>query len=202
VAAIRYAADQGAKIINLSLGGRGRAQAELDAVRYAVQRGAFLAIAAGNEFEEGNPASYPAAFAPEVDGAMSVGAVGPTARRAYYSNTGAYLEIAAPGGDDRVGGNAAMVVQAGLSRNGLSPFQASPRFNEYVVHPDLGTSMAAPHVAGLAALLYSQGVTSPAAIEAAIKRFAVDLGPPGRDDEYGHGLIDARATLRGLGVAR
>ena len=62
--------------------------------------------------------------------------------------------------------------------------------------------MAAPHVAGLAALLYSQGVTSPAAIEAAIKRFARDLGPSGPDREYGYGLIDAQATLRGLGLAR
>ncbi len=62
--------------------------------------------------------------------------------------------------------------------------------------------MAAPHVTALAALLYSQGITRPAAIEAAIKRFAQDLGAPGRDDEYGAGLIDARATLRGLGAAR
>jgi serine protease len=62
--------------------------------------------------------------------------------------------------------------------------------------------MAAPHVTALAALLHSQGITKPSAIEAAIKRFARDLGTPGRDDEYGAGLIDARATLRGLGVAR
>ena len=62
--------------------------------------------------------------------------------------------------------------------------------------------MAAPHVAGMAALLYSQGITNPAAIEAAIKRFARDLGAPGRDNEYGYGLVDARATLLGLGVAR
>ena len=54
----------------------------------------------------------------------------------------------------------------------------------------------------MAALLYSQGITNPAAIEAAIKRFAQDLGTPGRDDEYGYGLVDARATLLGLGVAR
>jgi subtilisin family serine protease len=64
------------------------------------------------------------------------------------------------------------------------------------------TSMAAPHVAALAALLYSQGITRPSAIEAAIKRFAQDLGTPGRDDDFGYGLLDARATLRGLGVAR
>ena len=61
--------------------------------------------------------------------------------------------------------------------------------------------MAAPHVAGVAALLYSQGVNTPAAVEAAIKRFAQDLGTPGRDDEYGAGLINARASLLGLGVA-
>jgi serine protease len=62
--------------------------------------------------------------------------------------------------------------------------------------------MAAPHVTGVAALLYSQGYRNPAVIEAAIKRFAKDLGTSGRDDEYGYGLIDPRATLRGLGVAR
>jgi serine protease len=62
--------------------------------------------------------------------------------------------------------------------------------------------MAAPHVAGVAALLYSQGITRPAAIEQALKRFARDLGAKGRDDEYGAGLIDPRNTLRGLGLAR
>jgi serine protease len=62
--------------------------------------------------------------------------------------------------------------------------------------------MASPHVAAVAALLYSQGITNPAAIEAAIKRFARDLGAPGRDDEFGYGLIDARASLRGFGVGR
>jgi serine protease len=65
-----------------------------------------------------------------------------------------------------------------------------------------GTSMAAPHVSGLAALLISQGITSPAAVEAAIKQFAQDLAPVGYDNECGHGLIDPVATLRGLGIAR
>jgi serine protease len=62
--------------------------------------------------------------------------------------------------------------------------------------------MATPHIAGVAALLYAQGIKNPAAIEAAIKRSAVDLGTPGRDDEYGYGLVDARAAVRGLGVAK
>ena len=47
-----------------------------------------------------------------------------------------------------------------------------------------------------------QGITSPAAIEAAMKRYAADLGPAGRDDEYGYGLINPRASLRGLGLAK
>jgi hypothetical protein len=50
--------------------------------------------------------------------------------------------------------------------------------------------------------LIDQGITDPRAVEAAIKRFANDLGPAGRDNEYGYGLIDPRATLRGLGLAR
>ena len=57
-------------------------------------------------------------------------------------------------------------------------------------------------MSGVATLLYSQGITNPAAIEAAMKRFAKDVGTAGKDDDYGAGLIDARATLRGLGDAR
>ena len=77
-----------------------------------------------------------------------------------------------------------------------------PRFDRYFEAPQQGTSSAAPHVAGLAALLYSQGITRPAAIEDALKHFAKDIGPAGRDNEYGSGLIDARGTLRGFGLAR
>ena len=62
--------------------------------------------------------------------------------------------------------------------------------------------MATAHVSGLAALLYQQGITKPAAIEGALKRSATDLGPVGRDDQYGSGLINPRAALRGLGIFR
>jgi serine protease len=202
VQAVRYAADRGAKVINLSLGGSGEAPAYRDALNYAVQRGAFVAIAAGNEFEDGNPTSYPAAYAPQIAGVMTVGAVGPSLRRASYSNTGTYVEVAAPGGDVRAGGVAGLIYQTGLFGPDFDPRLVVPRFDRYSDDAKQGTSMASPHVAGIAALLVSQGFSSPAAIEAAIKKFARDLGAAGHDPEYGAGLIDARATLRGLGVAR
>jgi len=203
VAAMRYAVDNGARIINLSFGGPSASPALLETLQYAVQRGAFVSISMGNEYEEGNPIEYPAAYAPQIAGAMSVGAVGRSRRRAWYSNTGSHIEIAAPGGDDRDGSLNGMVYQVGLLDSDHDPETiVVPHFDRFYDQAAEGTSMAAPHVAGLAALLYAQGITNPAAIEAAIKRFAIDLGPPGPDPEYGSGLIDARAALRGLGVAR
>jgi serine protease len=60
--------------------------------------------------------------------------------------------------------------------------------------------MASPHIVGIAALIMSQGVTNPPAVEAIIKATARDLGAPGRDNEYGYRLIQPRAALRGVGV--
>jgi len=201
---IRYAADNGAKVINLSLGGPGQSPALLDALRYAVGRGVFVAMAVGNEFDEGNPVEYPAGYGPEIEGAMAVAAVGRSRRRSYYSNTGAHVEIAAPGGDFRDGGADGVVFQVTVDTRDSDPRAGitAPRFDRYAGFGTQGTSMAAPHIAGVAALLVAQGITSPAAIEAALKQLATDLGSPGRDDDFGHGLVDARAVLRGLGVAR
>ena len=78
----------------------------------------------------------------------------------------------------------------------------APRFDVMGYIPYQGTSMAAPHVAGVAAMLMQQGVTDPAAIEEILEKTAVDLGAAGRDNTFGFGLVDARAGLRGLGLAK
>jgi serine protease len=200
-AGIEYAADNGAKIINLSLGGEEPAQAILEAIRYAVGKGAFVAIAAGNAYEEGNPVEYPAAYGTSVDGAMTVGSVGPSRTRAYYSGTASGVEIAAPGGSFLENGVNGMIWQFAMAETDYLPeLTFFPRFDRYTDTPSQGTSMATPHVAGIAALLTSQGVSRPAAVEALIKATALDLGAKGRDDEYGFGLIQPRVALRGFGL--
>jgi serine protease len=206
---IRYAVDNGAKVLNLSIGRLGPpAPALRAAIEYAVSRGAFVVVAGGNDFETGNRVERLAEFAPQVDGMIAVGAVGRDRRRAFYSNTGSYVEIVAPGGNTRIGGSTGAILQQTFDFNLVETYlrtpaqYRAPRFDAFAYDFLQGTSMAAPHVAGFAALLMQQGITSPAAVEAAMKRFATDLGPQGRDDEYGAGLINPRASLRGLGLAR
>jgi serine protease len=206
---VRYAADNGAKVINMSLGRTGpAAPAFEEAVRYAVSRGAFVVIAGGNSFDEGNDVEVFAQIASRVDGAVSVAAVGRSLERASYSTSGDYIELAAPGGNFSQGGSSSGILQLTLEDDFVFTFEqgpsrySAPRFDVFGESFFQGTSMAAPHVAGLAALLYEQGIRNPAAIEAALERFAIDKGAAGRDDEFGHGLVSARNTLRGLGLAR
>jgi serine protease len=209
---IRYAVDNGAKVINMSIGfsGTGALPAIEEALRYAVSHGVFVAVAAGNDFEDGNPEEALAEIASKIDGVMSVGAVGRDLVRAYYSSSRSSVEIAAPGGNFRVGGDAGGVIQQTFDpvSSAVDPLSSpvsdyhTPRYDIFSYEAYQGTSMATPHVAGLAALLMQQGITSPAAIEKAIKRFARDLGTAGRDDDFGSGLIQPRETLRGLGLTR
>ncbi|MGE0363855.1 MAG: S8 family serine peptidase [Vicinamibacterales bacterium] len=208
--AVRYAADNGAHVINMSIGREagGAAPVLESAVQYAVSRGAFVVIAAGNDGDAGNRPNRTAEFASRIDGVVAVGAVGRGLDRAYYSTTGSYVELSAPGGDIRNFGGPGGILQQSIDQDPAATYDLppalfrAPRFDAFQYYYLQGTSMAAPHVSGFAALLRQQGITSPAAIEAAMKRFATDRGPAGRDDQYGEGLINPRATLRGLGLAR
>jgi serine protease len=209
--ALRHAADNGAKVINMSLGRHAGGPAPVvdDALRYAVSRGAFVVISSGNTRDTGNEPNRIGAIAPSLDGCVVVGAVGRSLEVAYYSTSGSAVELSAPGGDTRQAGEPeGGILQQTLDQDRLATYTlppsqfGPPRADGFGYFYAQGTSMAAPHVSGFAALLAQQGITDPAAIEDAMKRYAIDKGPAGRDDDYGFGLINPRATLRGLGLAR
>lgn len=205
---IRYAVDNGAKVLNMSIGRDGPpAPVVEDALRYAVSKGAFVAIAAGNGFEDGNPVEVIAQIASKIDGVVSVAAVDREKNHAFYSTTGDYVELSAPGGGGGAQDNGYVWQQTFnyylTDTFNLPPANfGAPRFDVFAYVGYVGTSAAAPHVAGIAAMLMQQGITDPAAVEAVLERFATDLGESGRDSTYGFGLVNARNVLRGLGLAR
>ncbi len=209
---IRYAVDSGAKVLNMSIGRTGPPSFVVEeAIRYAVSRGAFVAVAAGNSFDQGNPLQVLAEICSRVNGAVSVAAIDRNRGHASYSTSGAYVELAAPGGDGFTSGFTGIdsfVVQQTFDFTFTDTFArqpsqyVAPRFDIYNYIGYAGTSMAAPHISGAAAMLMQQGITNPAAIEDILKRTAVDLGTPGRDNFFGHGLINVRNAMFGIGAAK
>jgi serine protease len=193
---IDFAVASGAKILNLSLGGPEDDPVVRQAVERAVAAGVTVVAAAGNSGREG--VEFPAA----LPGVIAVGAVDLRKAQAVYSNYGAALDVVAPGGDgdrdDDGNGLPDAIYQQMPDREATR----AGRFDVFGYFGLDGTSSATAHVSALAALLYSQGVTDPAAIQAAIERSAEDLGPAGRDDRFGHGLIRPSVALSGLGLAR
>ncbi|MBL8952362.1 MAG: S8 family serine peptidase [Myxococcaceae bacterium] len=181
--AIRWAADHGANVINMSLGGGGRSAVMENAVAYARKKGVVVVCAAGNggrgvvEF----PAAYP--------GSVAVVAVGPTGAKAAYSSWGKEADVSAPGGDKSRG------VEFGILQNTIDAQDNAKSIYAYFN----GTSMAAPHVAGLAALLFSAGAKTPDQVEKAL--FASAKAAPGQQgwsEQFGHGIIDAQAALKAV----
>ena len=127
-AAIVYAVDHGAKVINLSLGGEGSSIIEKRAVEYAASRNVLLVAAGGNEYEEGNPVEYPAALL-QPPGSKGQGGVGlvvaastMAGKRAYFSNTGTHISLAAPG-DSVFGGVATTSAARDWPRYALARLQ-------------------------------------------------------------------------------
>jgi serine protease len=188
------------KVINLSLGGDSSSTAVRQAVDRAVAAGVTVVAAAGNEGE--GKISFPAAL-PNV---IAVGALDGRKVKAPYSNFGPELSVVAPGGDIRRDDTGPDGVPDGrpdgVLQQTFDPDTAerTGRYDDFHYFFVVGTSQATPHVAALAALLYRQGITQPAAIKAAIQNTAEDLGASGRDDTFGYGLIRPVLALRGYGL--
>ncbi len=183
---IYFATNYGAHVINMSFGSPGDSRTLRDAVAYADRSGVTLVGAAGNAYLAGNAPSYPAAY---EDYCIAVGAVRYDDTRAYYSNTGPHLDLMAPGGDLTVDQN-----HDGYP-DGILQQAFSVDLTEFNYFFFQGTSMAAAHVSGVAALLVSRGVTRPDKVRQAMELTARDVGPEGWDAQYGWGVVDAYAAL-------
>jgi len=201
--AIRYAADKGAAVANLSIEfdpGTTASQIPeiIDAINYATARGTLVVSAAGNDAD--TSVTYPAKYSP----VLAVGATTEHRCLADYSNFGDGLDIVAPGGgpDADISGDAKChpfgkpgrdIVQLGLSR-GSSGAAAVPY--RFILDAEDGTSMATPHVSAAAALVVASGVLGAHPTPAQITAHLLATADPTTDsNHYGAGLLDAgRAT--------
>ncbi|NOZ67927.1 MAG: S8 family serine peptidase [Deferribacteres bacterium] len=181
---IYFAANNGADVINMSLGGPSPSTTLEEALAYAYNKGVTIVAAAGNDGSD--VIGYPAAYDAYV---IAVGATRYDETLSYYSNYGPSLDIVAPGGDTKVDQNGDGYVDGILQQT----FGSSTDDWGYFYYQ--GTSMATPHVAGVAALLIANGITGPDNVREALQSTAKDLGPAGWDPTYGWGRVDAAAAL-------
>ena len=177
-----------ADIVNMSLGSNSSSQAEQNTIDQVRAAGVIVIAAAGNDASS-NP-SFPAAYA----GVVSVAATTITRTRAPYSNFGPTIDIAAPGGNSATDINGDGIGDGVVSTIG-DDTGGSVTFGYAAL---TGTSMAAPHVAGVAALMKSVfPALTPAQFDAALAAgdLTDDLGAPGRDDQFGYGLVNAQKAV-------
>jgi hypothetical protein len=174
--------DHGAKILNMSFGRIGPPSFVVEnAIRSAVGRGAFVVVAAGNEYLNGNPVSVLAEICSRINGAVSVAAIDRNKQHASYSTAGSYVEIAAPGGDGSLSIDT-FIVQQTYDFNFTDTYLRSPSHAPHLgsmcsLTSAMPASMATPH--------RRRGCHPDAAghhqrRSSALKRTAVDLGAPGR----------------------
>jgi serine protease len=184
---VYFAADNGADVINMSLGGASSLTILEDAVNYAWSNGVVVVCAAGNEST--SAPSYPAAYTNSI----SVSATAGNDDLASYSNYGNTIDICAPGGDSGDHNNDGyddMILQNTFSRNSEGYYFFA------------GTSMASPHVAGVAALVKAANPSlTNAQIRDILESTAEDLGANGWDIYFGEGMVDAVAAIQAAGGA-
>jgi hypothetical protein len=163
-------------VINVSYGSPDACYAEYAAIAYAYAGGSLVVAAAGNEFQEGNPTSYPAAW-PHV---VSVAALDATRAPSYFSNENTAIDVAAPGED------IPLAIPVAFDTDGVADG----------ITTDSGTSFSAPIVAGAAAWIRAArpGVRNGQTADL-LRRTAVDIAPAGWDPATGYGQIDLAAAL-------